>query len=327
MSLLPIGAINKKTLQHTSPYTASKYEDYKCPDKKCGEDVIFRQGDKNRPHFAHLPNSLCTYYAHPSETAIHQSGKIALKYLLQNYGIVLSRQCGNCGKKEEYELINESNCKVKTEEELEHFIDFNGKTIKPDVACFDEKDDLYCIFEVLHTHKTSPENRPEPWFEIRALDIMKISSENFTTSLGQFIIIPCVRSHLCDTCIERGKILRRVCDSCSGFGIFESATSPSICKICVVCCRGKKDLCERCGLLSKMCIELSTLQKELKKINSIIRKLNKMGINYPIRTLKIDYHIGDSFTKPYFYDSNLFQLTFEKLKEDARQLEYEYEKC
>jgi hypothetical protein len=56
-----------------------------------------------------------------------------------------------------------------------------------------------CIFEICNTHKTCSENRPEPWFEIDALTLIKLANDSDLVSLQ----IPCIRREKCEACIER----------------------------------------------------------------------------------------------------------------------------
>ena len=50
---------------------------------------------------------------------------------------------------------------------------------------------------VIHIKLVS-ENRPEPWFEIKAETLIKIANDNSLTSLQ----IPCIRCEKCEVCIE-----------------------------------------------------------------------------------------------------------------------------
>ena len=49
-----------------------------------------------------------------------------------------------------------------------------------------------------NTHKTSSENRPEPWFEIDAKTLITLANSSQNTIIN----IPCIRNELCDKCIE-----------------------------------------------------------------------------------------------------------------------------
>jgi competence protein CoiA len=57
---------------------AIKGQQYECP--KCEEDVIFRHGHKNRPHFCHKNRTDCSNYA--TESEIHMEAKQLLENLL-----------------------------------------------------------------------------------------------------------------------------------------------------------------------------------------------------------------------------------------------------
>ncbi len=79
---------------------------------------------------------------------------------------------------------------------MEHRFEYNGPKIA-DVAYIDNSK-IACVFEICNTHKTCNENRPEPWFEINALTLIKTANY---TSLSQ-IQIPCIRCEKCEDCVE-----------------------------------------------------------------------------------------------------------------------------
>ena len=104
------------------------------------------------------------------------------------------RNCDCCKKNEEFEIpeISEGS-KIQLEYRFEH----NGVKIA-DVAYL-EDGEILCIFEICNTHKTCSENRPEPWFEIDALTLIKLANDSDLVSLQ----IPCIRREKCEACIER----------------------------------------------------------------------------------------------------------------------------
>ena len=55
------------------------------------------------------------------------------------------------------------------------------------------------IFEIMHTHKTSSENIPEPWVEINASWLLNYVNTNEDSSLK----IKCIRGYKCEECIKQ----------------------------------------------------------------------------------------------------------------------------
>lgn len=194
--ILSLGAINKQTGEYVYPKIANKKDEYVCPD--CNKDLILCQGEIIRPYFRDKVDSVnpCNHYSNPTETQIHKDGKMVMKSLLERKTpISFIRNCCSCKKNEEHEIpeMTESS-KI----ELEYRFEYNGAKIA-DVVYIDN-DDILCIFEICNTHKTSSENRPEPWFEIDAETLIKLANDNALPHIK----IPCIRCEKCDDCIEKG---------------------------------------------------------------------------------------------------------------------------
>lgn len=193
----PLGAINKKTGEYVYPRIANKKDTYICPE--CNKDLILRQGKIRVSHFSHKVDlDPCTYYSSPNESKIHKDAKMLLRTLLQNKTpISFIRNCEStwCVNKKhiEYEIpeITETSSII-----LEHRFEYNGVKIA-DVAYIDNGE-IFCIFEICHTHKTLGENRPEPWFEIDAITLINVVNNNKSSSIQ----IPCMRPEKCEKCIE-----------------------------------------------------------------------------------------------------------------------------
>ena len=202
--ILSLGAINKLTGEYVYPKIANKKDEYICPE--CNKDLILCQGKIRVHHFRHKVDNVnpCHHYSNPTESQIHKDAKILLKHLLERkMPISVIRNCCCCKKNEEFEIpeISEtSNIQV------EYRFEYNGQKTA-DVAYIDDGE-ILCIFEICNTHKTSSENRPEPWFEIDAETLIKMANDNSLTSLQ----IPCIRSEKCDACIEedKKKILQKI---------------------------------------------------------------------------------------------------------------------
>jgi hypothetical protein len=195
--LLSLGAINKNTGEYVYPKIANKKDEYICHE--CNKDLILCQGKIKVPHFRHKVDNVnpCHHYSNPTETQIHKDAKILLKNLLERkIPISFIRNCCSCKKNEEFEIPEIS--KTSTIQ-LEYRFEYNGLKIA-DVVYIDDGD-IVCIFEICNTHKTFSENRPEPWFEINAQTLIKLTNDNSLTTLQ----IPCIRCEKCDDCIEKEK--------------------------------------------------------------------------------------------------------------------------
>ena len=193
-----MGALNKKTGEYTCPKLSNKKEEYICPE--CRKDLILCQGEIRAYHFRHISDDKipCNYYNKPSESQIHKDAKMLLKQLLdKRIPITLIRPCKLCKDIEEYEIpeIIESSS-IKTE----HRFNYNNTAKIADVAYIDNND-IVCIFEIYHTHKTMMENRPEPWFEIDAGKLLSTVNNSSSSDVR----IDCIRRMTCGTCISREK--------------------------------------------------------------------------------------------------------------------------
>jgi uncharacterized protein YkuJ len=192
--MLSLGAINKVNGEYVYPKIANKKDAYICPE--CNKDLILCQGTKRVHHFRHKVDCIdpCRHYSHPTETQIHKDAKLLLKNLLdRKIPISFIRNCDCCKKNEEFEIpeISEGS-NIQLEYRFEH----NGVKVA-DVAYL-EDGEILCIFEICNTHKTCSENRPEPWFEIDALTLIKLANDSGFTALQ----IPCIRRETCEGCIE-----------------------------------------------------------------------------------------------------------------------------
>jgi uncharacterized protein YkuJ len=198
--LIRLGAINKITSQYTTPSHANKQDEFICID--CGNDVIIRQGKIRIHHFAHCKEDIkCNFYSSPNESQIHKNAKILLKYILENkIQLTIKSKCSKCNNIDEYDIpeISESSSII-----VEYRFDYNGVKIA-DIA-YIEDNEILCIFEIYNTHKTQTENRPEPWFELDAKNII----ESFNNYDLQKIQLQCIRNKTCDDCINQAITLEK----------------------------------------------------------------------------------------------------------------------
>jgi hypothetical protein len=199
-----LGAINKHTGEYVYPKIANKKDEYSCPE--CRKDLILCQGEIRVHHFRHKVDTInpCHYYNKPSESQIHKDSKMLMKMLLdKKTPISFIGNCANCKKNEEFEIPEISET---SSIQLEYRFDYNGLKIA-DVAYLDTGE-IVCIFEICNTHKTSSENRSEPWFEIDALTLIGIANDNSFNSLK----IPCIRCEKCEKCNEIDKLKKKYKD-------------------------------------------------------------------------------------------------------------------
>jgi hypothetical protein len=200
-----MGAINKTTNKYEYPKIANKNNKYKCPF--CEKDVIFRNGKIKQSHFAHYKSdNPCSYYKKPTETQIHKDAKLLLKTILDNKNkLSFYRECYKCEFQEptmcNY-IISSNDYNETTKAVIEYKFFYNNSNRSADVALTDNNDIKY-IFEICYKNKTKEENRPEPWFEINAENLINSVNCNNVNENGE-IELECIRRHYrCDYCNGR----------------------------------------------------------------------------------------------------------------------------
>lgn len=199
--LLSLGAIEKSSGIYVYPSIANKKETYICPD--CSEELILCQGKIRIHHFRHKiekdKENPCNYYNKPTESQIHRNAKMLLKALFDNGNkVTITKKCSNqyCGNCDNLEIQKTEQQKVQ----LEYRFNFNESIKIADVALLENGLIIY-IFEICYKHKTADENRPEPWFEIGAIDLLNmVNSFNMVNSDCNFSI-NCIRGFKCKNCV------------------------------------------------------------------------------------------------------------------------------
>jgi type IV secretory pathway VirB10-like protein len=141
------------------------------------------------------------YYDKPNESQIHKEGKNVMKLILETKKqITFNRYCGGCKAMKKQHVINLNNKDYQIFQE--YSFRFNGSARSADVALIEDGNLIY-IFEICHTHKTLEENRPEPFFEIIAKNLI----ESVDSMIDKDIVeIKCIRDFQCHHCIEKRKI-------------------------------------------------------------------------------------------------------------------------
>ncbi len=169
-----LGAIQTDTNEYVLPYKAEKNKNYKCIG--CQQKLILKKGNIRKCHFAHYSDTSCTYFEHPNESDLHKEAKHKLAYWLkQKHRINIDwdcckigyngRRCGTFFSGMGDTIEYEENDKVEIE-----YRDVNNKYIA-DIAVINNNKIKY-IFEIKNTHATITNVRPEPWFEINALEVI-----------------------------------------------------------------------------------------------------------------------------------------------------------
>lgn len=199
--ILSLGAINKKTGKYFFAQIANKKDEYMCPD--CNKDLVLCQGKVRIHHFRHKveKENKCTYYDKPTEAQIHKDAKFLLKKLLEDntLNIYFTRSCSCCpnlrASTKKIEL--NSNSKII----IEHRFNFNGSVKIADVAHINNNK-IETIFEIYNTHQTKDIDRPEPWYEINATNLIElVQSTNLIEN--KTLDIRCIRPGKCNSCIKK----------------------------------------------------------------------------------------------------------------------------
>ena len=188
MSGLRLIAIDANTKQITHPSNANKGMKYKYKCLNCNEDVIVKQGDQIAWHFAHKTEGKCEC---TPESQIHKNAKKLLKHILDTkIKLTIFDKC-KCNK---FTVIPEIS--DKSEIIIEYKFSHNDNTKFADVAYLDDNGKISYIFEIYYSHKTNESDRPEPWFELDAKDLI----DKFNNSDSKSIEIRCIREKKCDDC-------------------------------------------------------------------------------------------------------------------------------
>jgi hypothetical protein len=189
----PLGAVDKETKHYVPIKLAVKGTIYTCPG--CNDDLTVAEGKIRAKHFRHLnKEDSCLYYRNPSDLQIHKEAQNLLKSLLERrIPITMLRNCSSCGQKSGWKIpeMNE-----QSEIRLEYCFNHEEDRKFADVAYLDNSSLRY-IFEIYNTHRTESKNRPEPWFEINATNLIELGNDGNLEKLT----IPCIRTD-CINCIK-----------------------------------------------------------------------------------------------------------------------------
>lgn len=189
------GVLDKKTKEYVFLHEAKKHINYSCLD--CKTDVILRAGKINRRHFAHKKKD-CGFYTikknsnYPGESQMHKDAKYRIESLInKNKTIKINTLCFQCNKIKKIKLVkNQGDLKAIQE----HKFIYNDSNKFADIGVL-KNDKLELIIEIFHTHITKEQDRPEPWVELSAFDILEKTSKE-----RDIYDFDCSRSFICSYC-------------------------------------------------------------------------------------------------------------------------------
>jgi hypothetical protein len=197
-------AIHVQTGEYVRPENASKDVKYKCPE--CDELVWFVKGKIVRPYFRHQSQSECTYYT--KETDVHLLAKALIENELnkRKRTIRIKRICQECSNAHFFDVEPISEDSIATQE---YGFEHNGRVRRADVAIV-SNDVVDAIFEICNTNPTSCEVRPEPWFELKAVDVCNILESIREDESDNICILECIRK----TFMTGEELMYAVCGDC-----------------------------------------------------------------------------------------------------------------
>ena len=176
-----IGAIEIETQKFFLPQHLNKDDktrNFSCI--ACDEPLILKVGKIKRNHFSHYPKSKCIFSSRNSkgESEKHLNAKFKLAYLLKyKIPIKMLVECPydhTC-------YLNEVEIKYEDSDKIEiEYSKNESNGFVADIAVINSMtNSIKYIFEICHTHKTSDITkllRPEPWFEVKADEILSLNS-------------------------------------------------------------------------------------------------------------------------------------------------------
>ena len=149
-------------------------------------------GEKLRPYARHVRSVNCTG---GGEGDLHLWAKDDLAgYLSRGGDLQFFSRCTSCKAKTDLETVPVRPSKGETVE-IEHRLPTGG--IADIAVC--AGDETKAVIEVFSKHRTAPSDRPEPWYEVRADDVLTMLKANQS-------YIECVRDRrMCPKCESRAK--------------------------------------------------------------------------------------------------------------------------
>ncbi len=142
-----------------------------CPE--CGQECVYKCGEKNKPHWAHLPNQKCELKGDQlNESLNHKYAKNQLcEYLNQNNSILITQKCCQC-------LEELSPVKIQNVKAIEEYKYSEKSQNKVDIGIFKE-DEFNCAIEIYLSHKTDENKREDIiWYELDANEVINNLTNN-----------------------------------------------------------------------------------------------------------------------------------------------------
>jgi hypothetical protein len=84
---------------------------------------------------------------------------------------------------------------------IEYKFEYNNSKKSADVALIKENNIVY-IFEICYKNKTRESDRPEPWVEIKAEDLIRDINNGSLLDDNGILHIECIRDSICNECEE-----------------------------------------------------------------------------------------------------------------------------
>jgi hypothetical protein len=141
-----------------------------CPT--CCIPLLYKCGSKNKAYYSHKPssnNSTCRYLKKENETHFRAKQLIYEILLHRKHTIHLSRQCRKCSGNFLFEIEPlPSAYKIL----LNYTFEYNQMNRTADIVCLNDKDEIEFIIEICNRSQLSCSRRPEPWYEMNALEII-----------------------------------------------------------------------------------------------------------------------------------------------------------
>lgn len=194
-----LGAYLKGTETYIKPGIAQKKDDkgvkneWTCP--VCKTDADLKKGTIKAHHFAHRVKKSCSYFERPGESDLHKAAKEEIRNRYEGGAqFKVVRNCSSCRCPSN--ILDTSLLNGKRRATKEDSYDPTNKRLHSDVSLYHD-DTLTCIVEILNTHKT--EQRPEPWVEINAVDVIQ------NTDISDNITFYCKRSYICNICERKAE--------------------------------------------------------------------------------------------------------------------------
>jgi len=195
-----LGAYLKGTAIYVKPDIAKKKDEngkkneWTCP--VCESRADLKKGDIKVHHFAHRVKKSCSYFEHPGESDLHKAAKEEIKNRYESgtqFKVVRKcHSCHSCSKT----ILDTSLLNGMRRAINEDPYDSTNKRLHSDVSLYHDGK-LNCIVEIVHTHTT--EQRPEPWVEIKAIDVIE------NTDISGNITFYCKRQYTCSICEAKEK--------------------------------------------------------------------------------------------------------------------------